>query len=108
MSTEVMRFAINVDDVTAVMHDTNLLRAVPQLEGVAQFVEGFFDGTRVDACGGIRGRSAFPKSLKRDDTGATAELRFAKDMGQNGDKQVHLGKRQNPQRTCWEDLGQFV
>ena len=107
MSTEVMRFAIDVDDVAAVMHDTNLLGAVPQVEGVAQFVKGFFDGTGVEACGGVRGRGAFSKSLKRDDTGATAKLRFAKDMRQNGDKQVHLGERQYPQRVCWEDPGQF-
>ena len=71
------------------MHDTGLVPAVAQLEGVAQFMDRLLEDPfmqrRFSACK----RCGFVQTVGGDDTGLSAQLGFAVYMGQYGNKKVH-------------------
>jgi hypothetical protein len=43
VTTELIRFAVDVTFIAAIMHQTGIFPAMTQFEGVAQLVNGFFD-----------------------------------------------------------------
>lgn len=73
------------------MHDAGLIRAVAQVKGMAQLMEGFFDNSTFKFFFDICNRKAFLKSECRYDACFPGKLGFAVNMGQDWNKKVYIG-----------------
>src|SRR5207245_2610402 len=78
-------------------HYASVVGAMAEAEGVAQFVEGFFQqALREKLWVGRHAIEFLPEPVHRDDRAVVGELRLAEDKGQNGDIEVCLGYSQYP------------
>lgn len=86
---------VHIFETTAVMHNTGWVRAVLQSEGVPQLMEGLFDHpVQKDGVGVCLGQSV-DEAVGGYHCRPAAHLGLAKDMGQDGDKQVNIGNGQD-------------
>jgi len=78
------------------MHDAGVFRAMAQIKGMTQLVDGFFYDSIDVLWGYVQPWMPLIQPKRWDNAGGTPELGFTVDMGQNGDEQIHLGDGQHP------------
>lgn len=100
-------FGIHVTDAAAVVHETPVVLAVPQIECVPQFMGGLFDDTH--QIRGTPGNDGDPtgQAAGGDDTARSPQLRFAVNVGKNRDKKIVVGQGNDFMRIQWGVGGQF-
>jgi len=87
-----IRLAIYITNAAAVVHQTLIILAVLQIEGVTEFMGGFLDDSREVEIALIAPRNAARQTVRRNDTADPSQLRLAIHMGQDGYKKVFSGQ----------------
>jgi hypothetical protein len=67
--------------------------AMAEIEGVAQFMDRFLDNPVEKYVLRVYGREVFFESTGGYDAGSPTQLCFSVNMGENRDKEVHMGYR---------------
>ena len=65
--------------------------AMPKIKRVAQFMDGFLDNPVEKYVLWVDGRQLFFESTGGYDAGSSTQLSFSVNMGENRDKEVHIG-----------------
>jgi hypothetical protein len=90
-----VQLPVHIPDGAAVVHNAGSIRAVTEIEGVAQLMHGLFDDTALVGFRIGRETEAFTEPVGGDDAGFSAQLGFSIDVGEDGDEKVHSRDGQN-------------
>lgn len=66
---------------------------MPEIKGVAQFMDSLFDNPVEKYVLRVYGREVLLESTGGYDAGSSTQLCFSVNMGENRDKEVHMGYR---------------
>ena len=95
IAAQLIRFAIDITLIAAVMHQTGMFPTMAQLKGMTQLMDGLLDNAAEKRFLRVQGIVSLIKPNGGYNAGLTAQLGFAVNMRQNGDEQIHLGNGQN-------------
>ena len=86
VAAELVRFMVHVRFTPAVVHEADRVRAVTEVEGVAEFVDHLLCHAGYEAF--FRSRAAALQPVARNDACLPVQLGFTEHIGENGDEQV--------------------
>jgi hypothetical protein len=89
IAAEPFQFPIHIPDAPAVVHDTGMIWAMTEIEGVAQFVDRLLENAAVVGFETGIDANPFLEPVSGDDARSSSQLGFSVDMGQNGNKEIH-------------------
>jgi hypothetical protein len=73
------------------VHETGVLWAMAEVEGVPQFMDSFLDNPMKKYSLRVYGREIFFEATGGYDAGIPTQLCFSVNMGENRNEEVHVG-----------------